>query len=187
VKGVYRPVTAWYTMDHPTSFKKRRIESNWYKYKSLARDITQKPLEGWMRHKFGQISRGYHCNTLSYSGDGQEYGYSHSNSPGRFYGYPVPVLDAARQYPLQPQTQFLSCTTSRAFIHIVPRIPREEGGGSSSLSGLRDGDNFKQARLQDPDGNAIGFLTLMPGGNRELFAEKMLNTVLVDCVHGSKM
>lgn len=78
-----------------------------------------------MGQDFGSNSGGYYRNTLS---QGPEYGYTYLKSPGRFYEYPLSVLGASRQCPLQPQTQFLSRKPLRAFIHSVLRMCREEGG-----------------------------------------------------------
>ncbi|KAF7951175.1 uncharacterized protein EAE97_002726 [Botrytis byssoidea] len=110
VKGFQKPVTTWYTMDHTKSTNRRQITSTWYKYKILAENIKQVPLEGWMRTRFGwDCGDPAHLSTFAYSGDGQKYAYWHSNSPDRWYKYPIPVLDSKKQHPVQLHTQFLYC------------------------------------------------------------------------------
>ncbi|KAJ8071321.1 hypothetical protein OCU04_001656 [Sclerotinia nivalis] len=183
LKGVRRPVTTWYTMEHPTSSKRRRIESNWYKYRVLAEDITQEPLQGWMRTRFGwNCGHPLLLNTFAYSGDGQEYGYLHSNSPDRWYKYPVPLLDCYSMHLLQPQTQFLSCQTSRVFLHGIPDISAIERKESSSPSELRNYNNYNNVKLQDENGEAVGFLALMRERDRNYFAENIAPGAVVELV-----
>lgn len=167
-------------MDHPNSSKRRQIESNCHKYRSLTQDITQEPLKGWQREIF--IWESEFCGDSGiyiYKGDPQKPTYSHPNSWRMFYGYPVPVLDATRQHPLQLQTQFLFCTTSRAFILGVPKTPKKDG--ISSLNAWpRVAEN--EVRLQDPDGNNVGFITLMRKEDVERLAEKTAPGKLVELV-----
>ncbi|KAF5869953.1 putative heterokaryon incompatibility protein [Botrytis fragariae] len=183
LKGVYKPITTWYTMNHSKSTNRRKIASTWYKYKVLAENTTQTPLKGWMRMPFGWNS-GYpmHLNTFAYSGDGQEYAYWQSNSPDRWYKYPVPVLDSKKQYPVQLQTQFLYCQTSRAFIHGITDISTIAEKRSSSSSELKDNENFTNIKLQDLNGEVVGFLTLMCERDRAHFTQNATTGALVELV-----
>lgn len=183
IKGVRKPVTTWYTMNHPKSTKRRQLQSTWYKYKILAEDITQAPLEGWMRTRLGwDCGDPAHLNTFAYSGDGQEYAYWHSNSPDRWYKYPVPFLDSKKQHPVQLQTQFLYCQTSRAFIHGIPDISTIAENQSSSSSEFKDKANFTNIKLQDSNGEVVGFLTLMCESDRAHFTQNATTETLVELV-----
>ncbi|TGO64540.1 hypothetical protein BOTNAR_0087g00210 [Botryotinia narcissicola] len=137
----------------------------------------------YMRTRFGwDFGNPAHLNTFAYSGDGQEYVYWHSNSPDRWYKYPVPALDSKKQHPVQLQTQFLYCQTSRAFIHGVPDISTIAEKQSSSSSEFKDNENFKNVKLQGSNGEAVGFLTLMCESDRTHFTQNAMTGALVELV-----
>lgn len=170
VKGFSRPVTTWYTLDQPTSSTARKVESHWSRYRTRAQDHTKSLIGKWKRERFPvgvpRSSVGYRWY---YDRDnleaGQEYSYTHANYPGRFYKYPIPVLETNKTQPLSRQTQFLSCRTSRAFIRGV--LPRGESA-SPTLQLARH--NLTHIQLQDEEGNFTGFVTLMQEEDRERFA-----------------
>jgi hypothetical protein len=171
-KGVCRPVTTWYTLEDPTSSKKRRIASNWYEYKCLAQDTTQTLLPGWEREELKRETDSERAKSNPMSRP--KYHYFHSSSPDDFFGYPVPVLESTREQNPREQTQFLWCQTSRAFVHGVPR--------STKGPSFPDSWFLNKARLHDPEGDTIGYLHLMQDEDRELFATQPTPGTLIELV-----
>ncbi|TGO37936.1 hypothetical protein BHYA_0085g00130 [Botrytis hyacinthi] len=166
-----------------TSWKRAEYIKGVHKPVTTSEDITQAPLKGWMHTRFGwDCGDPAHLNTFAYSGDGQEYAYWHSNSPGRWYKYPVPVLDSKKQHPVQLQTQFLYCQTSRAFIHGVPDISTIAEKRSSSSSELKDNANFTNVKFQDSNGEVVGFLRLMCESDRAHFTQNATPGAVVELV-----
>ncbi|KAF7872316.1 hypothetical protein EAF04_003240 [Stromatinia cepivora] len=83
---------------------------------------------------------------------------------------------------LQPQTQFLSCQTSRAFLHGTPDISAIERKECSSPSKLRNYNNFKNVKLQDENGESVGFLALMRERDRNHFVENKAPGAVIELV-----
>lgn len=130
-------------------------------------DLSTELPKGWGLFQFGP-NAGYNApgNTMGYSEvDGpREYGYRHDSDIERYdlveshtyYRYPVPVQHEATQHTLPPQTQFLSCKTSRAFLHGISKIPTD--------------NSFTISRLY-LEGKNIGFVTQMPLEHKEICAK----------------
>lgn len=142
-------------------------------YKIRYKNLTIDPPDGWDIFPFGP-NAGYNppSYTMGYleESDGPiEYGYRHKSEREicplmdadagnyEYYRYPVPIQHGiAQQHHLPPQTQFLFCKTSRAFLHGIPKTSRDD---SPTIS------------LLDPGGRNVGFATLMPLEHGEIFAE----------------
>ena len=122
IEGYSMPVTSWYAMESPSSTDRRRIDSVWHKYKTLAQDEAATLPTGWRREAY-DIETGSHLRDSytrhHFPRDIPKYCYKHSTfrDESQLHWYPVPTLEPHSDYPLQPQTAFLFAQTSRAFLY----------------------------------------------------------------------
>lgn len=113
--GFREPVTEWFTMATPDSTSRRRVRSEWHKYKASFTEIASPQLpHGWKKQEY---NRQHHPHDFYPPGGEPKNVFSHELNPQNGFKYPVPVLNWADTPSLSDQTQYLGCETSRA--HLV--------------------------------------------------------------------
>lgn len=110
--GFREPVTEWFTMATPASTTRRRVKSEWHRYKSQFNTDSSAPLpDGWRREGYDKEEYSHDF----YPPGGQPRNiFFHELHPEYGYKYPVPVLNWTDTPSLSDQTQYLWCETSRA-------------------------------------------------------------------------
>jgi hypothetical protein len=154
--GFTEPVTKWYTMESLDAEPRRRIDSQWYKYRtSPLGDVP----DGWKRKDYSlgpPIAAGFAYRPK----DLQTYTYEHiSETEPRIYWYTLPSVSLKDSSDLKVQTQYLYCETSRAFFYATSDRLVDVLGHS------------KLQVIQDREGSIVGGLTLNPERNPSRDAE----------------
>ena len=111
--GFTEPVTEWYTMECPESETRRKISSQWHQYRTgvIENDV------GWIKKEYElgpPLAAGFSYRPK----DLRPHTYAHeAQSEPLVYWYTLPSVDPRNSPPLQPQTQYLYCETTRAFFY----------------------------------------------------------------------
>jgi hypothetical protein len=102
-------------MATPDSTSRRRVRSEWHKYKtSFTTNASAQLPHGW---KMEDYDRQHHPHDFYPPGGEPKNVFSHELSPQHGFKYPAPVLNWADTPSLSDQTQYLWCETGRA--HLV--------------------------------------------------------------------
>ncbi|KAK2592919.1 hypothetical protein QQS21_009388 [Conoideocrella luteorostrata] len=120
MEGYIEPVAEWYALESPVSNNRRRIHSDWHKYKLIAQDADAHLPPGWTREPYNITP--YDSNSplkrRHFPREIPNYCYKHSSFKNEqdLKWYPVPVLDQREHNHNPPQTAFIYCRTSRAYL-----------------------------------------------------------------------
>lgn len=154
--GYTEPVAEWYTLGFPTSSDRRRIHSDWHKYKLLAQDANAPLPTGWRRepYDFTTYRSDPDAAQRHFLREIPNYCYKHSTFDHEqdLTWYPVPILDPSEHHDVQPQTAFIYSRTSRTYLF-----------GSGYDSHVFEDPFWRtppRLQLMDADRNVVGTLRL---------------------------
>ncbi|KAH6977444.1 heterokaryon incompatibility protein-domain-containing protein [Ilyonectria sp. MPI-CAGE-AT-0026] len=162
--GFREPITQWFTMASPQAIIRRKIRSQWHKYKMNASNGAQsETLEGWNRRPYEQHHK---VQGFKAPGSEPEYVYAHISDPVQEFQYQVPVLQWAANITLSEQTQYLFCETSRVRVEISQ---------DNVISGVQDYDRRVQIKHKN---TAVISLTMPSSRLAEEFLAQTRGTTL---------
>lgn len=107
--GFIEPVTEWFTMPSPSSKARRRIRSEWHKFKIGAKKGTLPT--GWTKQRYDHQTND---ESFFFPQNEPEEVFVHHFKTNNMFKYPVPVLKWADTPILSEQTQYLAAETCRA-------------------------------------------------------------------------
>ncbi|KAH7120340.1 heterokaryon incompatibility protein-domain-containing protein [Dactylonectria estremocensis] len=115
--GFREPVTEWFTMKSPNATHKRKVRSQWHKYKTKS-TVGQhlETLEGWDRRP---LDSQHQARGFKLPGSEPTHVYFHKSDTPQEFRYEVPVLQWATTPALSEQTPYLFCETSHMRISIT--------------------------------------------------------------------
>ncbi|KAI3329073.1 HET-domain-containing protein [Xylariaceae sp. AK1471] len=118
--GFTSPVTKWFAIKSPTSEPRRAVESRWYESRGLPSSTN--PPKGWMREKVSLDSLKNRVDMINLEAYGMPkswpgFLYTHVSMPDNFFWYSVPLSLHSVVTEQKVQTQYLCCSTSRAFLY----------------------------------------------------------------------
>ncbi|KAM5343260.1 hypothetical protein ACJ41O_014226 [Fusarium nematophilum] len=117
--GFREPVAEWFTMASPNATSKRKIRSEWHRYRAGCASSMELP-RGWTRRQYNPPS---HRDDFFFPPDDQPTdAYIHELDPRKLFKYPVPVLNWTRTPTLSEQTQYLSGETSQGNLTLTSEI-----------------------------------------------------------------
>lgn len=114
--GFQVPVGEWFAKESPDAKDKRRISSEWHRYKTGIN--SSNPLVGWQAEPYNQQAV---KSDFNFPGCEPEQLFCHEFNRDEKFKYPVPVLNWADTPTLSNQALYLYAETSRAFLEITPR------------------------------------------------------------------
>ncbi|TGO36290.1 hypothetical protein BHYA_0129g00110 [Botrytis hyacinthi] len=110
--GFTEPVTEWYIMETHESNTRRRISSQWHQYRIgvIENDV------GWVKKEY-ELGPPL-ANRFYRSKDLRSHTCSHESQSGpTLYWYTLPSVEPQNSPRIHPQTQYLYCETTRAFLY----------------------------------------------------------------------
>lgn len=112
-------------MESPDSNFRRRVKSDWFRYKLESQDLSILLPPGWKRHT---IPIGHDTESFCGRQAACLYWYSHILIPNTKFYYPLPIPDKSAELIISPSTPFLFCNISFGVFYADGLVPPSDRG-----------------------------------------------------------